>query len=290
MQFTTSKPLDIRLIIPLFLLKKLRVHPLTAGLYPIALGKTVYKPHFSAMDKSALHYQLIYCQYGEGELRYRNRLRLVKRGDLVLIPPHQPFEYHGSENSKNAVYWLSFTGKLADDFAERLLMKMDDGLGFTGAQEVVFKDFDNLIQLGARGYTATNVIHAVHVLQQALSFLALQQRIETFNRNTKFNLNEIEALMQENLHQDLNLDTLAHYSQLSKYHFAKKFKELTDTSPIQYFINMKIQQACFQLDNTHDSVKHIAESLGYNDPYYFSRLFKKMVGMSPKQYRESGFK
>ena len=91
--------------------------------------------------------------------------------------------------------------------------------------------------------------------------------------------------MRENLHQDLNLDTLAHYSQLSKFHFAKKFKELTDTSPIQYFINMKIQQACFQLDNTQETIKQIAASLGYHDPYYFSRLFKKMVGMSPKQYR-----
>ena len=93
--------------------------------------------------------------------------------------------------------------------------------------------------------------------------------------------------MRNNLHQDLNLDTLAHFSQLSKFHFAKKFKELTDTSPIQHFINMKIQRACFQLDNSDESIKQIAENHGYNDPYYFSRLFKKMIGMSPKQYRAS---
>lgn len=95
--------------------------------------------------------------------------------------------------------------------------------------------------------------------------------------------------MRNNIHQDLSLDTLAHYSRLSKFHFSKKFKELTDTSPIQHFINMKMQYACSELDNKNDSIKHIAESLGYADPYYFSRLFKKIVGMSPKQYRDSHF-
>ena len=97
----------------------------------------------------------------------------------------------------------------------------------------------------------------------------------------------VERLMHNNLHQELSLETLAHYSQLSTFHFAKKFKELTDTSPIQHFISMKIQRACSQLDNSDDTIKQISESLGYSDPYYFSRLFKKMIGMSPKQYRDS---
>ncbi|GHG06779.1 AraC family transcriptional regulator [Thalassotalea marina] len=283
----TSTFNDIRLLIPMFLLNKLKVHPLTQGLYPVSLGKTNQQVHIETQAQSSQIYQLIYCQYGEGVLQYKNKQRSVKRGDLILISPNLAFQYQSKSDSKNTVYWLNFSGKLADDFAERLLMKMEDGFGVVGAQELAFKDFETLIQLGSRGYTATNVIHAVHVLQQMLSFLALQLRLESFNVHSTFSLEMIESLMQENLHQELNLDTLAHYSQLSKFHFAKKFKELTDTSPIQYFINMKIQHACFQLDNTEDTIKQIAESLGYSDPYYFSRLFKKMVGISPKQYRQS---
>ena len=148
-------------------------------------------------------------------------------------------------------------------------------------------DFDSLLELGSRGYTATNVIHAVHVLQQALSFLALKLRTQANSDHSSFNIDAIEALMRNNLHQELNLDTLAHYAQLSKFHFAKKFKELTDTAPIQHFINMKMQHACNLLDNHTMSIKEIAASLGYADPYYFSRLFKKTIGMSPKQYRDS---
>lgn len=283
----------IRLVIPLFLLKKLKLHPLTAGLYPLALGKSTSHNKLNIKQNNAHHHSLIYCQSGSGILDHKSKKREVKRGDLVICCPHQAFTFSTNtavkSQKENSFYWINFTGKLADDFAERLLMKMDDGLAHVGLLANIVEDFDNLLALGHRGYTATNVIHGVHLLQQALSSLALQLRLTAFNQNSHFDIEAVESLMRNNIHQDLSLDTLAHYSQLSKFHFSKKFKELTDTSPIQHFINMKMQYACNELDNKNDSIKHIAESLGYADPYYFSRLFKKIVGMSPKQYRDSHF-
>ena len=286
---------DIRLLIPVFLLKKLQVHPLTSSLYPVSLGKyseSAYQIHKKASD----HHSLLYCQSTTGILDYKNRTREVKSGDLVIMPANTSFEFTAIQNESKTeiknksgkIYWLNFKGDLANNFTERLLMKMDDGLAHVGNVDEVIQDFDNLLALGRRGYTATNVIHAVHVLQQTLSFLALQLRLTDFNNSSKFDIDAVERLMRNNLHQELSLDTLAHYSELSKFHFSKKFKELTDTSPIQHFINMKIQRACFELDNSAKTIKDISEGLGYNDPYYFSRLFKKSVGMSPKQYRDSG--
>lgn len=285
---------DIRLIIPIFLLDKLKVHPLTEGMYPISLGK--YQNNFYQIkQKRTSSYWLIYSLTDHGVLHYKNRVRNIKRGDLVIISPNEAFEYKLKiENNnqkkishKNALFWINFHGNLADLFAQRLLMKMDDGVAQVGALTNISNDFDELLELGSRGYTATNVIHAVHVLQQSLSFLALQLRLVSFNSSSTFSLEAVETLMQNNLHQELSLDALAHHSQLSKFHFLKKFKELTDTSPIQHFINMKIQRACFNLDNTNKIIKVIGEELGYSDPYYFSRLFKKVIGISPKQYRDS---
>jgi AraC family transcriptional regulator, arabinose operon regulatory protein len=283
---------NIRLVIPLFLLSKLKVHPLTSGLYPLSLGKSNNNEPLNILQKKALFHSLIYCQSGSGILDYKNKNREIKRGDLVITYPNQPFQFStnsSSKSNKNCFYWINFTGKLADDFAERLLMKMDEGLANVGVLANIIDDFDSLLALGNRGYTATNVIHGVHLLQQALSSLALQLRLSAFNQNSHFDIDAVESLMRNNLHQELSLDTLAHYSQLSKFHFSKKFKELTDTSPIQHFINMKMQYACSSLDNSNETIKQIAESLGYSDPYYFSRLFKKTIGMSPKQYRDSRF-
>ena len=285
-----KKSPDIRLFIPVFLLKKLSKHRLTDGLYPISLGMTQANNNYKLQQDNSQCHTLIYCVSGSAELDYQGKIRSIERGDLVIINPNTPFTFKIRNTSKiaeNTVYWINFTGDLAQDFAERLLMKMDAGVAHAGVLNNIVSDFDHLLALGARGYTATNVIHAVHILQQALSFLALQLRLTMFNNSSSFDLEAVEALMRNSLHQELSLDTLAHYSQLSKFHFAKKFKELTDSSPIQHFINMKIQHACSQLDNSDIAIKDIASGLGYSDPYYFSRLFKKLVGISPKQYRDS---
>jgi len=284
-QEETQRTVDIRLIIPVFLLSKLKQHPLTLGLYPISLGQSSQSSSYQINQQAMKHHCLIYCQTGEFTIKSNGKVEQIKRGDIVVKSPEQSIEVMANNNQKHSYYWINFTGNLANDFAQRLLMKMDSGIAHVGDLNNIFKDFDGLLALGQKGYTATNVIHAVHVLQQALSFLALQLRLNAFNKSSNFDLEAIEKLMRSNLHLDLNLDTLAHYSQLSKYHFCKKFKELTDSSPIQHFINIKMQKACFELDNSTDAIKKVAESLGYNDPYYFSRLFKKTVGMSPKQYR-----
>jgi AraC family transcriptional regulator of arabinose operon len=305
---TLNTSADIRLFIPVFLLQKLSKHRLTDGLYPVSLGITQANNNYKLQQENNHCHTLIYCLSGAGKLAYQGKERVIERGDLVIINPNAAFTFtlnktHGSVKSHsqsekqlisrdikaadNVVYWINFTGTLAPDFAERLLMKMDSGKAHVGVLKTIVSDFDHLLALGARGYTATNVIHAVHILQQALSFLALQLRLTMFNNSSSFDLEAVEALMRNSLHQDLILDTLAHYSQLSKFHFAKKFKELTDSSPIQHFINMKIQHACLQLDNSDIAIKDIASDLGYSDPYYFSRLFKKLVGISPKQYRDS---
>ena len=87
------------------------------------------------------------------------------------------------------------------------------------------------------------------------------------------------------LHGSLNLDELAAQFKLSRFHFAKTYRALTGHAPIQDFIQLKMAQACRLLDQGSLEVRQIAEQLGYDDPYYFSRLFRKVVGMAPSHYR-----
>jgi AraC family transcriptional regulator, arabinose operon regulatory protein len=78
---------------------------------------------------------------------------------------------------------------------------------------------------------------------------------------------------------------MARHADLSPSHFSRLFKEQTSYSPIDYFIQLKVQHACRLLFLTSMTVREIGAELGYEDPAYFSRLFKKIVGMSPTQYR-----
>jgi len=80
---------------------------------------------------------------------------------------------------------------------------------------------------------------------------------------------------------------MARHAGLSVAHFSQLFKRQTGYSPVDYFIHAKIQHACFLLDTTPLSVSDIGLRLGYKDPYYFSRIFRKVMGVSPRAYRIS---
>jgi transcriptional regulator GlxA family with amidase domain len=91
--------------------------------------------------------------------------------------------------------------------------------------------------------------------------------------------------MQARVHEQLELEALAETVSLSKFHFIKKYKELTGTTPINHFIHLKVERACHLLDVTTKSINEISFAVGYEDAYYFSRIFKKIMGVSPSQYR-----
>jgi transcriptional regulator GlxA family with amidase domain len=92
-------------------------------------------------------------------------------------------------------------------------------------------------------------------------------------------------LMKENLGKNLNLQEISRLMQLSISHLSALFKEKMHDSPYNYYIFLKVQRACYLLWNTEMNIKTIALELGYEDPYHFSRVFKNMMGQSPREFR-----
>jgi len=80
---------------------------------------------------------------------------------------------------------------------------------------------------------------------------------------------------------------IGYFPKASSSHFSIVFRKATGMPPIDYFINLKMQKACQLLDMDESRIKEVAHNLGYEDQYYFSRLFKKYMGISPEQYRTS---
>ena len=81
------------------------------------------------------------------------------------------------------------------------------------------------------------------------------------------------------------LDELATGAGLSVAHYSELFRQRTGFSPIDYLIRLRIRRACGLLDGTAASVSEIARRVGYEDPYSFARVFRGVMGMSPRAYR-----
>ncbi|WP_336636437.1 AraC family transcriptional regulator [Lysinibacillus fusiformis] len=98
--------------------------------------------------------------------------------------------------------------------------------------------------------------------------------------------NQIQAYIEENFAKPLTLDTIAKALRYSPSHLSIQFKQQIGCSPIEYLIQLRIGKASTLLVETDASIRDIAMGVGYHDVYYFSRLFKKRVGISPIKFRQ----
>src|ERR1700684_1485162 len=91
--------------------------------------------------------------------------------------------------------------------------------------------------------------------------------------------------MVQHLDQPLQVATLAAQAKVSPSHFFALFKRRIGSAPMDYFTRLRMQRACRLLEDTGLSIKEISSKLGYDDQFYFSRVFKSINGVAPSAYR-----
>lgn len=271
-----------RFITPPRLRRLLARHALSAGCYPLAMG---FYPeaigHQMRRDLPTDHL-LIHCRSGSGWLEMPDGRFDVAAGDLLLLPKDVPHAYGADPRQPWTIYWVHFDGTASEDFLQLLGSRQ---LRRIGLQPRLLEDFEALLGLQRQGLNAPPFIHAAHRLQAMLSSLAVLAPRVSLKSGRVLDVEAVQAVMREHLHGRLNLDELAAQFRLSRFHFAKTYRALTGHAPIQDFIQFKMALACRLLDRGDTEVRQVAEQLGYEDPYYFSRLFRKVVGMAPSHYR-----
>lgn len=98
-------------------------------------------------------------------------------------------------------------------------------------------------------------------------------------------IDESIAYMTGHLSRPLQVATLAAMVSISPSHYFALFKRRTGSAPIEYFTRLRMDEARRLLDTTDSSVKEVAAALGYDDPFYFSRVFKSVNQLAPSNYR-----
>src|SRR6185503_17455696 len=105
-------------------------------------------------------------------------------------------------------------------------------------------------------------------------------------KQSKNQINQSINYMKQHIDEMLSLQKMAASINLSASHFSFVFKKNTGFPPIEYFNHLKVQKACQYLLFTDLRIKEISQELGIEDQYYFSRMFTKVMGISPNEYRE----
>ena len=114
------------------------------------------------------------------------------------------------------------------------------------------------------------------------------QKIEN-NRSDKSEslIEKAENYINKNYMKDISLDDISRYCNISSYYFSKLFKQETGENYVEYLSRVRIENAKKMLTESEASIKEISYSVGFSDPNYFSRAFKKYEGVSPTEYKDA---
>jgi AraC family transcriptional regulator of arabinose operon len=270
----------VRFVLPQFLVVALGTHPLSRELYPLSFGYYPRARGHSADRPVHDDHLLIYCSTGRGWLHVDGNRIDVSGGDLVLLKKGCAHAYAAADDDPWTLHWVHFDGERAADYCRHADGTPLAVTSAVGTSPGLIADFDALLAARHAGYRLPPFLLAANRLKQLLVLLAQEPGARPDPL-----LERSESVMRAHLDRPLGLETLATAVGLSKYHYAKRFKALTGTSPIQRFIHLKIERACRLLDLTDAPIAAIAAELGYEDGLYFSRVFRNVVGTSPRGYR-----
>ena len=275
----------VRTVLPHFVVRKLAGDPFTKSCYLLAFG---YYPwasgHFMRRSQHDDNL-LIYCVEGLGHITTSHFSGSVGKGQLLLLPAGVSHSYRADNRTPWTIYWCHFAAYKQAELLQHLHYSHQHPVFDIGMEPQMVGDFKKIIGTRRRGLQIPYAVYASCVLHQLLGFMAVKVADMEAPARHDFDLEAIEGLMLNNLDGQLDLDSLAAFCNLSKFHFASKYKSLTGMPPISHFIYLKMERACYLLDTTHRNIKQISAELGYEDPLYFSRQFRKVIGLSPKDYR-----
>lgn len=261
------------------------------------IGESMHKDKVETKYHCHDYLELSFVISGSGTYRINDTFYKVKAGDLL---PFNPNVYHSEYISDGehlheihiGIKNLQFNNLPIDHIiAENYFTIVDfssQGNDFLNCSEEIIKEQNNR-KPGYDLVLKSLVMRLIVILIRKIGSFKEDDKdsLCTFESSEKANVvRTIISFMNENYMKDISLDKISKNMYLSPVYISKIFKEETGNSPINYLIKIRLEKATLLLKkNKEISIKEISKLVGYEDAYYFSKLFKKYYGFSPMQFK-----
>ena len=240
--------------------------------------------------RGRLDYQLIYISAGQVYFHFDNKENetVIKAGNMVLFRPKefQKYEYYGID--KTEVYWVHFTGSDVKNILRNYGIKDDLHYFFVGTSleyERIYKKMISELQRCQNNYE-----EMLSILMRQL-LICIYRELQKERKISDIYLdNEMDMATQyftDNYSSDISIEEYASSRGMSISWFIRNFKKFTGITPMHFIVSTRISNAQLLLETTKYSISEISRIVGYDNPLYFSRLFHKVKGFAPSEYRKS---
>ena len=263
--------------------KKMPLRILSAGTYQLYTW-----PKFPTWrPKGRVDWQIIYIAAGVGHFFLDGHEVNVPAGNMILYQPKQQQKYFYYGKDKTQVWFVHFTGRDVRSILKHYEIPTDGYILHTGISreyEDLFRQMRDELVKCSWGYE-----EMLTFLFRVLLLTMRRRMKEDAPRISGFVQDEIDrakAYFEEHYNTEISIEQYAASRSMSTSWFNRSFRNSVGTSPMQYILEIRIRNAQTLLETTDYSVADIASVIGYDNPMYFSRLFRKAKGLSPAKYRK----
>ena len=263
--------------------KKLALRILSAGTYQLHTWPRLptWRP------KGRVDWQLIYISAGEGHFMLDGQDVVVPAGNMVLYQPKQEQRYFFLGKDKSQYWFVHFTGRQVRNILKHYEIPLDGYILHTGISyeyEDLFKQLrDELVEC-SWGYEEM----LIWIFRELL--VKMNRRMhEEVMKTSGFIWDEMDLAKNyflDHYNEEISIERYAASRNMSTSWFGKSFLAAFGMPPKQYIMDLRIRNAQILLETSDGTVTEIARIVGYENPMYFSRLFRKAKGLSPAKYRK----
>ena len=233
-------------------------------------------------------FQLLYIAGGKAHFHFGDKEEIVTAGHMVLYRPKEPqkYEYYGTDQTE--VFWVHFTGGNVTNLLRSYGLTEEKKVFYCGSDLEYQQHFRAMIQelqMCKDDYEEMLEIHLRQIFIKLHRYLQTSCKID--NSQIAETIDKATLYFNEHYNEDIRIEEYADSQHISTSWFIRNFRLYTGFTPMQYILSKRIYNAEALLQNDHYNITEISNIIGYDNPLYFSRIFKKVKGISPTEYRKN---
>ncbi len=259
------------------------------GLYQFGLEQC--DPSHSFGPAARNHYLFHYCISGTGILHAQNGRKesdtfQIKSGQGFMIFPHQVCTYIADYELPWEYVWLEFDGLRVKKAIELSGLTPEQPVYKARYKDIAAAMKDEMLYIvNHKEESSFHLIGHLYLFLDGLVRSSTSARISKGNNLRDFYLKEAFSFIEQNFQNDISVEDIAAFCGLNRSYFGKIFHETMGRTPQEFLISYRMTKAAELLKLTGLSVGDIGNAVGYPNQLHFSRAFKNVYGISPRQWR-----
>lgn len=245
-----------------------------AGYFPRAVG------HRRERGQGTRETIVLLCTAGAGRVRIGDGIHALAPGAGIVIPAGMPHEYEASIDDPWTIWWLHVRGSQVAELTAPIVGATQQVVRLRSLDRVVAL-FDDLVTTLERRLTPAQLLAA----SAAATHLVTRFAVDSVLPADGSPLERAMRYLESRIDGSIQVSELAAMVQLSPSHLSALFRQATGNGPAAFHTGLKMTRARNLLDTTTLPVADVASAVGYSDPLYFSRHFRRVHGVSPSAYR-----